>query len=295
MRQLLIRRSFSLLPLVLVTAALAGCGGSSESNTETFEGVPSEDPGPIHVHGLGLDPETKTLYIATHTGLWQLPEGASEATRIADRYQDTMGFTVVRSGLFLGSGHPDLREAKPDVPPLLGLIKSSDNGRTWQQISLLGEADFHVLRHAGSRIYGYDSTGNVLMRSDDEGVTWTTSRVPEPLLDLAIDPTDREHLLASGAVGLYQSDNAGKSWRLLGTTPGYLAWPTPQRLYLFDPEGAVQISTSPTKRFHQLGSVGGALHAVLVLNEMEMYAAIDGGAIKRSTDGGRTWELRFQP
>jgi len=53
-----------------------------------------------------------------------------------------MGFTLVRPGLFLGAGHPDLREAKPGVPPLLGLIESSDNGRTWQQLSLLGKGDF---------------------------------------------------------------------------------------------------------------------------------------------------------
>ena len=39
---------------VVATAfALAGCGGAAEP---TFEGIAGEDPGPIHVHGLGLDP-----------------------------------------------------------------------------------------------------------------------------------------------------------------------------------------------------------------------------------------------
>ena len=280
---------------ICVALLLAGCGGDSESSITTFEGVPSKEPGPIHVHGLGLDPETKTLYIATHTGLWQLPAGSAKATRVGERYQDTMGFTLVRPGLFLGSGHPDLREAKPDVPPLLGLIKSSDNGLTWQQISLLGKADFHVLRHAGSRIYGYDSTSNLLMRSDNNSRSWTKMKVPEPLLDLAIDPSDPGHLIASGEVALYESKDAGSTWHLLGTTPGHLAWPSATRIYLFGPDGAVQFSTSPTSRFRQLGSVGGALHAVLVVSEREMYAALEGGAIRRSSDGGRPWELRFQP
>ncbi len=95
---------------------------------------------PIHVHGLGLDQQTQTLYIATHTGLWAAEVRRSDASHRS--LQDTMGFTLVRPGLFLGAGHPDLREAKPGVPPLLGLIESSDNGRTWQQLSLLGKGDF---------------------------------------------------------------------------------------------------------------------------------------------------------
>ena len=43
---------------------------------------------------------------AVLAGALALPEDG-EATRIADRFQDTMGFTVVGPSTFLGSGHPD--------------------------------------------------------------------------------------------------------------------------------------------------------------------------------------------
>jgi hypothetical protein len=74
-----------------------------------------------------------------------VPNGKKTAERVGDSYQDTMGFTVVGPNRFLGSGHP----ATDDLPPLLGLIESTDAGKTWEHVSLLGEADSHVLRSAG--------------------------------------------------------------------------------------------------------------------------------------------------
>ncbi len=65
-----------------------------------------------------------------------------------------MGFTVVGPDHFLGSGHPDGRD---DLPPFLGLIESTDAARTWEPVSLLGEADFHVLEASGRRVYGFGS------------------------------------------------------------------------------------------------------------------------------------------
>jgi len=50
---------------------VTGCGGADEeAAAEQFTGVPLEaqDPGPVHVHGLGYDAKRGILYIATHTG-----------------------------------------------------------------------------------------------------------------------------------------------------------------------------------------------------------------------------------
>ena len=66
----------------------------------------STDVGMEHVHGLRVDPADGTLYAATHFGLFRVPENG-EAERVADRHQDTTGFTVAGPRTFLGSGHPD--------------------------------------------------------------------------------------------------------------------------------------------------------------------------------------------
>ena len=88
------------------------------------------DSGPVHVHGLGVDPADGALFIATHTGLWRSPKGELTARRVTDNRQDTMGFSVVGPASFLGSGHPDLREAvAKQLPPHLGLIASGTRGR----------------------------------------------------------------------------------------------------------------------------------------------------------------------
>jgi hypothetical protein len=125
----------------------------SSGDEETFSGVPPADPGPVHVHGLGVNPADGALFIATHTGLYRVEPGERKAERVGGSYQDTMGFTIVGANRFLGSGHPDINEAREEnLPSLLGLIESTDEGESWQPISLSGEADFHVLRFAGERV-----------------------------------------------------------------------------------------------------------------------------------------------
>ncbi len=123
----------------------------------------------------------------------------------------------MRPDLFLGSGHPDARE---QLPPYLGLISSSDRARSWRPISLLGEADFHVLRARGTAVYGFDSGSQRLLASKDAGETWKKLPAPEALLDLAIDPSDPEHLLASGGAVLYRSQDGGRSWHALASGGG---------------------------------------------------------------------------
>ena len=269
---------------------VAGCGSRGGAGPPE-EGPIVEDPGPLHVHGLGINPADGALYLATHTGLFRIPEGSSDPTRVADRWQDTMGFKVVGADNFLGSGHPDGREGKP---PLLGLIESGDAGETWSDISLSGEADFHVLETAGDRIYGFDATNSRLMVGADGGGAWTELEVPEPLIALAIDPDDSDRLVASGAEGLYRSTDAAASWQDLRGNPGLLEWSEGGQLLLAEPSGAISRSSDGGVSFEAVGTLDGAPVA-FDASAGDVHAALEDGRVFRSADGGATWALRYEP
>jgi photosystem II stability/assembly factor-like uncharacterized protein len=286
---------------VVVLAAALGLSALGDGDREALSDrdslAPTVDPGPIHVHGLGVNPSDGTLFIATHTGMWRVGAAERDAERVGDKLQDTMGFTVVGADRFLGSGHPDPRDIRDGrLPPLLGLIESKDAGNTWRPISLLGKADFHVLRSFGKRIYGYDATNDRLMISLDAGRSWKKRQRPAPLVDLAADPGNTERLVAAGKDGLYRSGDEGQTWELIrDDAVGLLTWPRQKSLFLVDGRGQVFVSPNGGRRWTVVGRIGGQPAAFLGRTATELYVALHDGTIKRSADGGRTWTIRSTP
>jgi hypothetical protein len=267
---------------VVATIALAACGEDAPP------AVAPEDVGVQHIHGLGINPADGSLMIATHTGLFRAGPDEHRAVRIGDKRQDTMGFTVVGPDRFLGSGHPDARD---DLPPLLGLIRSDDAGRSWEPVSLLGEADFHTLRASGRQIYGFDATSARLLVSTDSGRGWRERTPPAAVIDLAVDPADAEHVVASTEAGLFSSRDAGEAWRPLSRDrAGLLAW-TPEALVLVDGAGIVHRSEDGGRRFTKAGDIGGQ-PAALATHGSELYVALHTNEVKTSRDLGTNWALR---
>lgn len=301
-----IRRPMTWMALAWIMIAVAGCGGNSQETSGGATGsVPtSEDPGPIHVHGLGINPADGALFIASHTGLFRAPEGVSEAERVAGRYQDTMGFTIVGPDQFLGSGHPDGHE---DLPPFLGLIRSVDGGETWDPVSLLGEADFHSLESSGDLVYGYGSDFKTreqrLLVSADGGRSWKRRPLPEPASDqlteeslrsIAIDPEDPSAVVASGQEALWASTDQGRHWSFLSADTGLLTWPQAGTLYLVTDEGEVKTSDDSGRTWAAVGTIEGEPAAFEASGD-SLYAALHDGTIKRSSDGGVSWSVRSTP
>ena len=276
-----------------VSLSLASC--STGSGRPEAAAPTGPDVGLEHVHGLGVDPADGVLYAASHFGLWRIPEGG-EATRVANRYQDTMGFTVVGPGTFLASGHPDFR-MDPDLPTRLGLVRSTDEGETWQSISLSGEADFHELQAAHGNVYGWDAASGRLLVSADAGRTWET-RSTLGLGDLAVSPGDPLTLLATTEAGLVRSGDGGRTWEQVPGAPplAVVAWPSVESAYGVAADGVVQHSEDGGTTWAPRGTVGGepeALAVPVLDDATTVYVAVSGRGILASEDGGVTFAVRY--
>ena len=284
------------LGVVVVVSLVVSGGGDGGGVVVAGEALPPLDsePGVVHVHGLGVDPGDGVLYAATHSGLFRVPE-QGRASRVANRAQDTMGFSIVGPGEFIGSGHPDFRE--DDVtPPLLGLISSGDRGETWDRISLHGEADFHALHAAHGKVYGYDSTSQAFMVSENR-TDWDR-RSTLPMADFAVDPADPDTVLATTQDGLVRSTDGGRQWQRAAGAPALvvLAWAGEGQLYGVAPDGSVARSADGGVTWAERGSVGGRPEAITLDvrdGTATLYVAASDRGILVSTDGGATFTTRY--
>ncbi|MFE5712957.1 F510_1955 family glycosylhydrolase [Streptomyces sp. NPDC056501] len=243
-----------------------------------------------HIHGLGVRGDT--LYVATHDGI-HTPDAAGRPTLVGDRRDDFMGFTITASGTFLASGHPAPGSGGPAD---LGLVASTDSGRTWRERSLGGEVDFHSLDTASdATVYGYDSAGARLRVSPD-GVTWE-DRATLRALDIAVSPAAKDTVLATTETGVARSADGGRTF-----TPGkgevlsYVSWGAPDALFGVDPSGVLfrgtDTGTGSGVRWARVSTVpGGAPQALTVVDARRLLVATQDG-VYESRDGGRTFERR---
>jgi hypothetical protein len=282
------------LPACLCLVAAVAATGCGENTVDAPSA--SGDPGAIHVHGLGVDPADGSLFVATHTGLFRAAPSETRARRVGDRYQDTMGFAVVGPNRFLGSGHPDGRD---QLPPFLGLIESRDAGRSWTALSLQGKVDFHALEASGEHVYGYGSDFDTreprFLASADRGRNWRELEAPEPLMSVAISPSDERSLAAAGEQGVFRSDDGGRSWSAVAAPGGgRLVW-TDTGVVLLDLLGRAWHAAALDGRWRQVGALEAAPAAFDTGAQGELLAALHDGTIMRSVDVGRTWIVRARP
>ena len=275
---------------LVLALTMAACTNSKQANSP-LPGRPDAGAEQAlgHVHGLGTDPADGTLYVASHFGILRAPTDGERLERVADRWQDTMAFTVVGPGHFLASGHPDLRE---NLPNHLGLIRTTDAARTWKAVSLQGSADFHALEVVGDRVFGYDSTRSRLLTSTSGGRSWKDLG-RHRIIDLAADPADGERVLATGPAGLKWVSAVGGRERPVRNGPplAFLDWATTALLVGISPDGTLYRSADSGRSWQRSTGNGKVLREPQALDVMpgSWHVATSSG-VYRSTDDGGTWE-----
>jgi photosystem II stability/assembly factor-like uncharacterized protein len=181
-----------------------------------------------HIHGLSYSADGKQLYIPMHHGL--AIYSGSQWSKAPGPAHDYMGFAVTRE-FFYSSGHP-----APGVPLQnpFGLIKSKDQGQTWDPLGLSGEADFHLLAtsYQTNTVYVFNAEANSRMPrpglyyTTDSGKEWRavqgTGLVGNPA-SLAVHPTQDKVVAVGTPSGVYLSQDYGAQFQRLADAPQVLA------------------------------------------------------------------------
>ncbi|NTZ20729.1 glycosyl hydrolase [Paenibacillus sp. JMULE4] len=167
-----------------------------------------------HLHGLGYSSDGQRIMIPSHDGLKVYSQGTwSEAS---GEKHDYMGFTTVSNG-FYSSGHP---APGSNMKNPLGIVKSSDEGKSLEHLDLYGEVDFHLLNAAYNThtLYVFNPEPNTRLKTAglyytmDETKTWTKSEMngltDEPVA-LAVHPTNDAIVAVGTKKALYLSKDSG--------------------------------------------------------------------------------------
>lgn len=152
------------------------------------------------------------IILGTHYGLFEYVNEKS-VKRISPERFDVMGLAISAKG-FYASGHPGAGSKLKDP---VGLLFSSDGGQSWNSLGLTGIVDFHILETNGKEFYGADSSSGQLMYSSNSGKSWV-KRGLNPFTDIAPNPTMRASVLGVKDGKIYRSLDAFKSSSVIKTT-----------------------------------------------------------------------------
>ena len=162
-------------------------------------------------------------------------------------------------------------------------------------MSLLGEADFHVLVAAHDQIFAVDAqTGNFMVSSDRK--TWET-RSQLTIASLAVDPESAEKLVAYTEAGVMASADGGRNWAAVDApSVTALSWSGKLGLWATAPGRGVYYTGRTPQVWQKRGSLPGTAEAFLADHDY-LYAAVRTDAavteILRSADG-QTWQRLYR-
>lgn len=253
--------------------ALAGCAGTPSLTGEAHPEQPL-----THVHGIVQDPASDGFLLGTHEGIFTVTQDGELGPRLADTDFDAMGLTVVDDTLVV-SGHPG-RNTPPELgTPNLGIIRSADNGTTWEPTAFTGEKDFHALT-AGldGTLYGVATDASEVLTSSDGGATWQSTGASVYAMSIAADAAGR--VIASTSEGLMVSTDRAVTFQEWAGAPrlvGLSSSPDHNRVVGIGSQGKIWTTTAGTQNWYEVGTAHGATQAVTITNNGDILVVDDSG------------------
>ena len=280
------RARYSLAGVVLgLPLVLAACAPTTTAAPETAAAASTQ-----HVHEISIDRVTTNIILATHDGLYDATDRSP--VLVGTDAIDLMGFTATAEPqVFYASGHPGPSSTLSNP---VGLIRSTDAGKTWEPVSLQKRSDFHALTASGNSLVAFDGQ----LRTSTDGTTWDTSSATFVPMDLAGSPATTV-VLATTEAGLQRSTNSGMTWATVAGAPilrlaAFAASDerAPTEAVGVGPDGSVHVSTDAGLTWTPAGKVEGQVQAVTALagtaGKPGIWVATAEG-VQRSSDGGATF------
>lgn len=279
----------------------SGADGAHAGDSQTAGGSHAAENVQIpHLHGLGFGADGRELFVPAHTGLRVYADGTWQNPDLL--VNDYMGYAPTNDG-FYSSGHPG--PGSKLVNPL-GLVKSSDGGKTLKTLGFAGESDFHLMGvgYENHVIYVLNPSpnsklGTGLYHSVDEGKTWqqsTLQGVSAQPHQIAVHPTAAGTVALATDDGLFLSFDHGNTFAQIGTAALVTA-------VSFNPNGKQLVFGSTTLSMYDLESkqtkvlstpqvTAKDAIAYIAVNPQrpdELAFATYGRDIYLSTGAGQTW------
>jgi photosystem II stability/assembly factor-like uncharacterized protein len=167
-------------------------------------------------------PGTAATTITSASAYLKSLSGSKTAPASATEYGTglSMGYYAITysmwTGIVVDPGDPHTLYAYDPAQnfPTAALYKSTDQGTTWKSITDTittpsSLSDFAIDPVSPATLYA--STDTALLKSDDDGATWTTVHKDQALA-LAVAPSAPDTLYACYSDGFYRSTDGGATW-----------------------------------------------------------------------------------
>ncbi len=280
--------------VVGIGVALSVLRHSDSSDTartgEAIRGLPRTPD----YHSLLVSPtDSRRLVLGTHNGLFESSDGGATWRRTDFGRRDAMNLARTGGGVVWAAGHNVLakssdsgktwQDVSPPGLPYLdvhgfavdsrnpntlyaaiggnGLYRSSNGGASFELVTKeVGGSVFALALTPDGRILAGD-TQRGLLSSSDRGKTWSTL-FESPVLGLAINPKERQRILAAGQITQLSTDG-GRHWKLvqaLNEGAGPVAWSNsaPRTAYLVGFDRTLYRSSDGGENWQPVPAKGGS-------------------------------------